>query len=76
MTRALSFTKASVKRAVSAAREAGLCVTGIGPDGTVIVDNGPNGASLVSGTAQNDPYAIAAGRSDAKATRKRNARAS
>jgi hypothetical protein len=31
MTRAISFTKASLRRAIDAAREAGLRVKGIGP---------------------------------------------
>jgi hypothetical protein len=39
MTRALSFTQASVVRAVTAARKAGLTVTGIRADGTVLVQN-------------------------------------
>jgi hypothetical protein len=37
MTRALPFTQASLRRAIEAARKAGLNVTGIRPDGTVIV---------------------------------------
>ena len=37
MTRALPFTEASLRRAISAARKAGLRVTGIRPDGTIIV---------------------------------------
>ena len=36
MTRAIPFTKASLKRAIAAAREAGLTVTGLKPDGTLI----------------------------------------
>jgi hypothetical protein len=39
MTRALPFTEASLRRAIAAARKAGLQVTGIGPDGTVLVAN-------------------------------------
>ncbi len=42
MTRALPFTKARLRRAIEAAREAGLRVTGIRPDGTLIVDEGNN----------------------------------
>jgi hypothetical protein len=41
MTRAISFTKASLRRAIEAAREAGLRVTGIRQDGTLIVDDNP-----------------------------------
>ena len=39
MTRALPFTKASIKRRIDAAHEAGLFVTGILPDGTVLTSN-------------------------------------
>jgi hypothetical protein len=41
MTRALPFTKASLRRAIEAAREAGLHVTGIRPDDTLIIDENP-----------------------------------
>lgn len=37
MTKAVSFTQASLQRAIKAARKAGLHVTGIRADGTVIV---------------------------------------
>jgi biotin operon repressor len=56
MTRALSFTKASIKRRIEAIREAGLSVTGITADGTVLTgpqskeepqDNEPPGRKLV-----------------------------
>jgi hypothetical protein len=36
MTRALPFTKANLRRRITAAREEGLRVTGIKPDGTLI----------------------------------------
>jgi hypothetical protein len=36
MTRALPFTKANIKRRIEAAHEAGLFVTAILPDGTVL----------------------------------------
>jgi hypothetical protein len=42
MTRALSFTKAKLRRAIEAAREAGLRVTGIAPDGTLLLDDHSN----------------------------------
>jgi hypothetical protein len=42
VTRALPFTQASLQRAITAARKAGLRVTGIRPDGTLIVDEGNN----------------------------------
>jgi hypothetical protein len=38
MTRAIPFTKAQIKRAIEAAREAGLRVRGIAPDGTVLLE--------------------------------------
>jgi hypothetical protein len=38
MTRVLPFTQASLRRAIEAARKAGLRVTSIRPDGTIIVD--------------------------------------
>jgi hypothetical protein len=41
VTRAIPFTKARLRRAIEAAREAGLRVTGIRPDGTLIVDDNP-----------------------------------
>ena len=37
MSRALPFTQAKVTRAIAAAKKAGLRVTGIRPDGTVLV---------------------------------------
>lgn len=40
MTRALPFTQASVRRAVRAARQVGLRVTGIMADGTILVQDG------------------------------------
>jgi hypothetical protein len=41
MTRVISFTKANIKRRIKAAREAGLLVTGIAVDGTLIVGDRP-----------------------------------
>lgn len=40
MTRALPFTQASLCRALAAARKAGLKVTGIRPDGTLVISDG------------------------------------
>lgn len=37
MTRAIPFTQASLRRAIKAARDAGLRVTGIRQDGTLII---------------------------------------
>lgn len=48
MTARLAFTQASVKRAISAAKKAGLHVVGIRPDGTVLVQDGDNGRPGVS----------------------------
>lgn len=77
MTRALPYTQASVRRRIEAARKSGLRVTGIATDGTVLtVENTPEAVSMIPGSAQTDPYAIAAERPDAKTTRKRHARAS
>jgi hypothetical protein len=39
MSRAIPFTKAQIRRAIDAAREAGLRVTGIAPDGTLILED-------------------------------------
>ena len=39
MTRPVTFTQASINRAVKAARRAGLTVTGVTADGTVLVRN-------------------------------------
>lgn len=75
MTRPLPYTKASVRRAVAAAEYAGLRVKGIAPDGTVIVDNAPNSASLAPESGDNDPYvaAVVRGSASAKASSKRHA---
>lgn len=40
MSRPIPFTKASLKRAIKGAREAGLHVAGIRQDGTLIVHDG------------------------------------
>jgi hypothetical protein len=37
MTRSIPFTQATLRRAIEAARKSGLRVTGIRPDGTLIV---------------------------------------
>jgi hypothetical protein len=44
MTRAVPFTKAKLRRAIEAAHEAGLRVKEIAPDGTLILDDNPQGA--------------------------------
>jgi hypothetical protein len=40
MTRLPPFTQAQVKRAIAAAKKAGLRIIGIRPDGTIIVHDG------------------------------------
>jgi hypothetical protein len=57
LTKRLPFTQASLKRAILAAREAGLRITGIRPDGTLLVED----ASLAAdrerqNTPQDDPW--------------------
>ena len=42
MTRKVSFTQASLRRAIEAARKAGLRVTGIRPDGTLVLEDRSN----------------------------------
>lgn len=41
MSRPVPFTRSGLKRAILAAREAGLYVVGIRPDGTLITANEP-----------------------------------
>lgn len=43
MTKALPFTQAGLTRAIRAARAAGMRVTAICPDGTVLVDDSSGG---------------------------------
>jgi len=51
VTRALPFTQASLRRVIAAARKEGLRMTGIRPDGTLIVDAGDGSPeSIVSVT--------------------------
>lgn len=50
----LPFTQASLKRAIAAARHAGLCVTGIRPDGTLIVQDGEAPVAPLDPQAQSD----------------------
>jgi len=53
MTKPLPFTQASIRRAVLGARSAGLRVTGIRPDGTVMVDEGEGPVDLSPPVAPN-----------------------
>ena len=52
MTRSLPFTQASVQRAIAAARKAGMRVTSIRMDGTVVVEDGDKAVATVSDSAQ------------------------
>lgn len=51
MARAVSFTKAQVRRAVEAAESAGLRVkrVTVKPDGSIVVDSGESGSKAVDG---------------------------
>ncbi|WP_426442026.1 hypothetical protein [Bradyrhizobium genosp. P] len=56
MTRALSFTEASLARAIKGVEKAGRLVVGVKPDGTLIVADKPvDVASLVPADAQPSP---------------------
>jgi hypothetical protein len=58
MTRALSFTKASIKRRIEALREAGLVVTGITADGTLLTAvNAPELIPLQQDNAEQSEWA-------------------
>ncbi len=63
MTRALPFTEASLRRAISAARKAGLRVMGIRPDGTLLVSDGDGGSDGVAGAADRSESGAGASRS-------------
>lgn len=52
MTRPLPFTQASIQRAIAAARKAGMRVTGIRMDGTVVLEDGDKVVAAVSDSAQ------------------------
>lgn len=60
MSRAIPFTQAKVKRAIDAARKAGMRVTGIRPDGTVLVQEAD--APIAPGQAE-EHYPAPAGTS-------------
>jgi hypothetical protein len=53
VTRALPFTQASLRRAIGAARKSGLRVTGIRPDGTLIVNDVDNPSPEVAPAESN-----------------------
>lgn len=51
MTSRLPFTQLAVRRAIAAAQKEGLRVTGIKPDGTVLVDDGDGEQPYVAAPA-------------------------
>jgi hypothetical protein len=57
MTTRLPFIQASLCRAIEAARKAGLRVTAIRPDGTLIVDDGDNRGDGIVPIAPNEQTA-------------------
>lgn len=54
MTRALPFTERSLRRAIGAARKAGLRVTGIRADGTLFVEESTAPVAEWVGSLQRD----------------------
>jgi hypothetical protein len=58
MTKPVSFTQASLTRAINSARKAGLHVTGITADGTVLVSDTPVDPKVFRiQAADSSPYA-------------------
>jgi hypothetical protein len=56
MTRALSFTEASLARAIKGIERAGRFVIGVKTDGTLIVGDKPiDSASMIPQDGQNEP---------------------
>ena len=55
MTRAMPFTQASINRAVKAARKAGLRVTGISANGTVLVQEADEPLAMPEHPVQTRP---------------------
>jgi len=59
MTRALPFTKASLRRAIEAVESAGKFVIGVRPDGTLIVGKTPiDAASLLPPDMENSRSSV------------------
>ncbi len=54
MTRARPFTKASLRHSIEAAHKAGLRVTAIRPDGTLIVDDGRGPVAEIASLDQDE----------------------
>ena len=72
MSKALPFTKASLRRAIEGARSAGLSVVAIKPDGSIVVEP-DSGISSLAKLVQDDPFVQGVRMSNAT-TRRRNAR--
>jgi hypothetical protein len=58
MTRALPFTEHSMRRAIVAARKAGLRVTGIRADGTLVVQESADPVAELVSSVQPDAPSI------------------
>lgn len=56
MTKALPYTRAGLKRAILAAREAGLYVIGMRPDGTLIFSESPTPVEPTRATEHTRPW--------------------
>ncbi len=67
MTRAVPFTQASMRRAIAAARKEGLRVTGIRPDGTLVVSDADNAGVAVANLVQEGQSAASAKWEDVEA---------
>lgn len=72
MTKPLPFTQASLKRAIEAARKAGLCVTGIAADGTVLTEASTAPALKSDKEGYTDPYVSAVEQFSGATKRKRH----
>jgi hypothetical protein len=57
MTKALPFTQASLRRAIAAARAAGLRITGIRSDGTLLVQDRDDPQADRSAADEDDKWA-------------------
>jgi hypothetical protein len=57
MTRAMTFTKAQIRRAIQAAKAEGYHVRGIRPDGVVLLKSGESGSVADAQTLMQDDTA-------------------
>jgi len=68
VTKPLPFTEAMIRRAISAARKKGLRVTGIRPDGIVLVQDGDDSTpALPSINAAGETAPVSSGWEDQEA---------